>query len=201
MGPPPRPRRHNGNQGEKAAYSGGLFAGTGKWAVQQADAAVQLSAGNGDDPVGGPPPLSDAAGVQEQGLSPPVHQGAVGVAEEEQVQILLLGGKTGGSQRLLDAVGVAVTHQNAEILQAQQPLRRLVGAEVAVAGHLLEGDLGKAPLELLAVPPAVPQMEDQVGIRALHGPLHGLDGPVGIGKYQYLHRIFVLSFHIASIHG
>ena len=61
----------------------------------------------------------------------------MGVAKEKQVQILCLGGKTRVHQRLFDTIGMTVTHEDAEVIQAQQPLRRFVRAEIAVAGYLL----------------------------------------------------------------
>lgn len=85
--------------------------------VQQTDAAVQLSACDGNDPIGGPDPVPDAAGIQKQRFAPPVHQGTVGVAEEKQVQILRLGGEASAQQGLLDTVGMTVTHEDAESVQ------------------------------------------------------------------------------------
>ena len=127
---------------------------------QQMGGDVQLAAGDGHQTVRGAAGIADAAGIEEKGLAPPVHQRAVGVTEEEHIQILLLGGKTGGEKGLLDAVGMAVAQQHAVILHKYQPLRRLSGTEVAVAGHLVKGDVRETVVEAFAVPPAVSQVED-----------------------------------------
>lgn len=164
--------------------------------VQKADAAVQLSSRDGDNSVGGADSVADAAGIQKQRFPSPVHQRAVGVTEEEQVQILRLGGETGVQQGLLDPVGVTVAHENTEHIQAQQPLRRLTGTEITVAGHLLKGDVGEILVEPFPVSPAVSQVENQVGVRALHGLLHGRDSPMRIGKYQDLHEMINLALHM-----
>ena len=102
------------------------------------------------------------------------------MAEEEHVQILLLGGKTGGEKRLLDAVGMAVAQEDAEILYEHKAFRRLSGAEVAVAGHLIEGDVRKTVMEALSVPPAVSQVKDHPRGSARCRLLHISYVPVGV---------------------
>ena len=53
--------------------------------------AVHFSIFQRDDAVKGMVIVTDAAGIQEQRFAPHIHERAVGVAKEKQVQILLLG--------------------------------------------------------------------------------------------------------------
>ena len=46
-------------------------------------------------------------------------------------------------------------------------------------------------MEPFPVPPAVPQMQNQVRGGLLHGLLHGTDGAMGIREYQNFHRHFL----------
>ena len=85
--------------------------------VQRDDVAVQPAVFQFHHAVGGAAGVPDAAGVQEQGLAPHVHQGLVGVAEEKQVQVLLLSGVARRQKLLLHAVGVAMAHQHPLVLQ------------------------------------------------------------------------------------
>ena len=87
----------------------------------------------------------------------------MGVAEEEEVQVLLLRRQPRRQQGLLHTVGVAVAHQSPLVPQVHQ-LLRLSGApeKVAVAVHLLKGQLREAVVEPFPVPPAVPKMDQHV---------------------------------------
>ena len=67
--------------------------------------------------VGGAHAPADGAGIQEQGLSPAIHQRLVGMAEQEGVQILLLRPQSRRQQGGFDPAGVAVANQDAAILQ------------------------------------------------------------------------------------
>ena len=80
----------------------------------------------------------------------------MGVAEEEEVQILLLGGVAGVQQGLLHTIGVAVAEEDAVAPDGQQQLRGGLDVEIAVAGDLLQGDVREPGMEPLSVPPAVP---------------------------------------------
>ena len=81
----------------------------------------------------------------------------MGVAEEEKVQGLLLGSIACGEKGLLDAVGVAVAEEKAHILHAEELFCRGFRPQVAVPGDLMEGDVRKAAVETLAVPPRSPK--------------------------------------------
>ena len=129
----------------------------------------------------------DAAGVEKGGLASPVAQGAVGVAEEKEVKIFLLRGVAGRHERILYTVGVAVAQQHPQTVPEHQFFRRLTGTEIAVAGYLLHGEPGKEHPQFLCIPPAVPQMDDEVGFCFFHGPGHGLHITVGVGEHQNGH--------------
>jgi len=113
----------------------------------------------------------------------------VWVAEEKGVKILLLCGIAGAQQRSLHAVGVAVAQEDPPVFQTQQLLRRLVGAEVAVAGHLPHRDVRELILQPLRVPPAVAQMKDHTGRFLLYRPDHIGKIPVGIGEDENVHEM------------
>ena len=105
----------------------------------------------------------------------------MGVAEEKAVQILLLRGIARAEQRLLHAVGVTVANEDTFIPDKQQPLAFLRWAEVAVAGDLVKLNAGASVVEMLAVPPAVPQMEDHPG----RFPFHRLQHIIKSSKSRY----------------
>ena len=148
--------------------------------VQRHRPAVQTAIFNGHHTVEGTGIVPDAAGVQKQGPAPHVHQRAVGVAEEEQIQRLLFRRVAGVEQGLLDTVGMTVAEEDPLFPQDQQLLRRLPGTAITVARHLLQRDVRELFMEPLSIPPAVSQMEDQVGIRAFHCQFHIGEIPVGI---------------------
>ena len=116
------------------------------------------------------------------------------MAEEEQVQLLLLRGEARQQERRFDPVGMAVAHQDPLAAQYQQLFRGGVREEVTVARHLFQRDVRKAVPEPLPVPPAVPQVQDQIRYGQFHRPDHGRHGTVGVREYQNVHRR--LLFHV-----
>ena len=59
--------------------------------VQQTDAPVQLSACDGNDPIGGPNPVPDAAGIQKQTAAVNKAIRAMGMAKTADPRFPLLG--------------------------------------------------------------------------------------------------------------
>ena len=119
--------------------------------------------------------------------------------KEKYVQIFLLRRIPGGKQRLFYTIGMAMAQQDPLPLQIRQPLRRLMRAKVAIAGHLFKGNLRKTVMEPLAISPAVPQMENHTGSFPLYRPDHIGDIPVGVGKDQDLHETPSFSIGPVSI--
>ena len=165
---------------------------------QRIGVPIHLAVFNGDYGIEGLEIVPDAAGVDEKRLAPPVHQGAVGMAEKQQVRLFLLRLIPGPEQGLLYPQGVAVAEEDALVLDKEETLRLLKGAVIAVAGDLLQGDVRKALLEPLGVPPAVSQMEDEPGLDLFHRLNHVVYISVGIGENQDLHKklLFGSSFSI-----
>lgn len=126
---------------------------------------------------------TDAAGVQEGTLAPPVVEGLVGVAEEEAVQPPLLSEIARLQEGGLHPQAVAVAEVEPQPLQDQGLLLRLAGSVVAVALDLVEGDVRVMAVEVPGVVSSVPQVEDPLGADGLHGGLHGAEAAVGIREH------------------
>ena len=95
--------------------------------------------------------------------------------------------RTGGEQRLLHAVGMAVADEDALVLHEQEPLGWLRGAVIAVARDLLKWNVREQLVQLFPVPPAIAEMEDHAGSGLVHGADHIGQIPVGIGEDQNFH--------------
>ena len=73
----------------------------------------------------------------------------MGVAKQKDIQILFLGGVARPQEGGLHAEGVSVAQQDPPIFQAQQLLGEVIGAEIAVSGDLLKGNVGEIGLQPL----------------------------------------------------
>ena len=73
------------------------------------------------------------------------------------------------------------------VLDEKEAFRFLIGAVVAVAGNLFQGDVGEAAAEALRVRPAVSQVEDHPGLLFFNRLHHMVKIPVGIGEDENFH--------------
>jgi hypothetical protein len=78
--------------------------------------------------------------------------------------------------------------QNPFVLEEEQLLCGFCGAEIAVAGNLMEGNFGKEIMETFTVPPAIAEMKDHMGGLPFNGLRHVFDVAVRVGKNQNLHE-------------
>ncbi|MPN21329.1 hypothetical protein SDC9_168708 [bioreactor metagenome] len=83
--------------------------------------------------------------------------------------------------------------------QLQKLHGRLLRAEVAVSGDLLQRNVRKHVPDALRIPPAVPQMENALRPLPLQSGEHMLHVAMGIGEYQYLHKVPSFGFDADSI--
>ena len=160
--------------------------GTQGQSKKRVDAGIDSSIRQGQNPVK-PTGLANTARVQEQCFDMIITEGAVGMAEQEDIQPLFFRRESRRKQRLLDAVGVSVADQNALALQKQELFGIFDGAEVTVAGDLVERDFRHTLMEALRVAPAVAQMQDHIGILTLHRLEHVGHIAMGIGHHKQLH--------------
>ena len=161
-----------------------LFVGI---AVQRNGAQQDFSLHDLHDAVGRIARVADAAGVKHGDAVARFGKDPVGMAEKDDIGFLLLSGVHNAQQRLLHVAGVPVADQNALVLQTQDLLRLVEGAEIAIARHLREGDLRKHRVQLFAVAHHVAQMDDLVRHGAGNGLRHIVHIAVGIGKDQDFH--------------
>ena len=89
---------------------------------QRIGVPIHLAVFDGDYGIEGLEIVPDAAGVDEKGLAPHVHQGGMGVAEEQQVQVFLLRLQSRPQQGLLHPQGVAVADHHPLVLDEKEPL-------------------------------------------------------------------------------
>lgn len=122
--------------------------------LQRIGVPIHLAVFDGDYGIEGLEIVPDAAGVDEKRLAPPVHQGAVGMAEKQQVRLFLLRLIPGPEQGLLYPQGVAVAEEDALILDKEETLRLLKGAVIAVAGDLLQGGCPESAFGAAGRPPS-----------------------------------------------
>ena len=154
--------------------------------IQKNRTGVDLPVEHGDNSVGGAE-VPDAAGIDEPGVAPAIDQRAMGMTEEEKIQLLFLGGISGREQRLLHTVGMAMAEEDTLVLHEDQLFSGEVGAEVAVARHLFQRDVGEVFVECFRVTPAISQMNDHAGRGLLHRPDHIFNVAVRVGENQHLH--------------
>ena len=155
--------------------------------LQQEGGAVHLAVFHRDHSIGGAAGIAGSPGVHGVQGAVPVHQRAMGMAEQQHVRAPLPGGILGRQRRGLHIAGVAVQHQNADALQLQQPFRFIEAAPVAVAGNGIHGDLRKAVVKRPGIPQTVSQMENVPGLRQLHAPGHIVHRTVGIRQNKDFH--------------
>ena len=88
--------------------------------VQRNGSAVHFSVFQRDDPVERMMIVTDAAGVQKQRFSAHIHERTVGVAKQEQIQILFFRRIACAHHGLFHTVSVSVADQNPFILWNQK---------------------------------------------------------------------------------
>lgn len=150
--------------------------------IERYRVTVETMVLNGDNGIERMHGITDAAGIQKQGLAPFIHQRTMGMTEEEEVQIFFLCGIAGIDEAGFDPVGVPVAQQNPFSVQVQHDFRGFLGAVITVAWYLDQGNLWKALMEGLSISPAVPQMENHLGGGVQHCLLHMRDISVRVRK-------------------
>lgn len=142
----------------------------------------------GDDSIISAVP--DAARIHHpQAVLQPLTVGNVGVPEQQNVSITLAGGCDGCTIPAFYMPDVAVGHQNAYTTVGDQLLQGRKYKAIAVAGNACYGQFGVFLTQQAGILFQIAQMDDIVGLFRLYGIAHTLQGSMGVGKNQKLHKV------------
>ena len=95
---------------------------------------------------------------------------------------------------------MAVAEKDPFIFQKKQLFGRFGRAVVAVAGDLMERNLGKTVIQYFCIPPAIAQMKNHAWIFSGYGAGHIGDVSVRVGKNQNFHKR-TLSEGVGIVYG